>query len=162
MVLTEQETAALPYRPCVGVMVLNSDGLVFVAQRIDTPGESWQMPQGGINEGEDPFAAAKRELLEETSIKDVEFLAESADWHCYDLPQDLIGKVFKGKYRGQKQKWFAVRFKGQDSDIDTETSVPEFSRWKWVKASSLPDLIVPFKRALYQSICEEFRALTSS
>lgn len=144
------------YRRCVGILLLNRAGQVFVAQRIDTPGQAWQMPQGGVDKGEDLLCAAKRELFEETSIHQVSLLAESAGWHRYDLPVDLISKVWKGRFRGQKQKWFAFRFEGQDGDINIATPKPEFSDWTWVEARRVPDLIVPFKRELYQKIIAEF------
>lgn len=148
----------LPYRPCVGIMLLNADNLVFTASRIDQMVEAWQMPQGGIDAGEEPLAAALRELEEEISVqeKHVTLLAESRDWLTYDLPPDLVGKVWKGKYRGQKQKWFAFRFSGSDSDIDLATRHPEFDAWKWLPLQQLPDMIVPFKRALYEQLVAEF------
>ena len=148
----------LPYRPCVGICLLNKDGQVFVAERIDTPG-AWQMPQGGIDKGEDPQDAALRELIEEIGTNKGSILARTDDWLFYDLPDDLIGKVWKGKYRGQKQIWFAVRFEGTDSDIDIATKHPEFARWKWVDLEETIDLIVPFKRELYQEIVNQFKRL---
>ncbi|OUS12223.1 RNA pyrophosphohydrolase [Rhodospirillales bacterium 47_12_T64] len=157
--MTDTDIDALPYRPCVGIMLLNQHGKVFVAQRIDNPGKAWQMPQGGIDDGEEPIKAAFRELEEETGTANAELVAESADWHAYDLPRDLVPKIWKGRYRGQKQKWFVFRFKGQDSDINIETDIPEFSDWKWTDMSSLPDLIVPFKRDLYIKLVEEFSDL---
>lgn len=150
---------ALPYRPCVGIMLINPAGLVFVGQRIDNLVEAWQMPQGGIDEGEDPRTAALRELGEEIGTEKAEIIAESAGWRNYDLPVDLIPKVWKGRYRGQRQKWFAMRFLGTDADIDIETSHPEFAAWRWVEHHQLPDLIVPFKRDLYREIVAEFAPL---
>lgn len=150
----------LPYRPGVGIMLINRHGLVFVAKRIDTISEAWQMPQGGIDEGEEPQAAAFRELKEETGTDKAEIIAESSEWYSYDLPQELISKIWGGKYRGQRQKWFAMRFTGSDSDINIATSHPEFSEWKWVSIHELPDLIVPFKRKLYSKLLEEFHYLT--
>jgi len=150
---------ALPYRPCVGIMLINPAGLVFVGQRIDNLVEAWQMPQGGIDEGEDPQTAAMRELGEEIGTEKAEIIAESASWLNYDLPVDLIPKVWKGRYRGQRQKWFAMRFLGTDADINIETSHPEFAAWRWVEHHQLPDLIVPFKRDLYQEIVAEFAPL---
>jgi putative (di)nucleoside polyphosphate hydrolase len=152
----------LPYRPCVGMMLINRDGLVFTARRIDTTAEAWQMPQGGIDKDEDPREAALRELEEEIGTRCADIIAESRDWLTYDLPENLIPKLWGGKYRGQKQKWFALRFTGTDADINIATSHPEFSHWKWVKPDALPGLIVPFKKKLYEDIVEEFRSLFSS
>lgn len=149
----------LPYRPCVGMMLLNKDKRVFVAKRIDMVAEAWQMPQGGIDHGEDPQLTALRELEEEIGTNKAEIMAESKDWLTYDLPEELIPKLWGGKYRGQKQKWFAMRFLGADSDINIATKHPEFSQWKWVQAAELPGLIVPFKRALYERIVHEFAHL---
>jgi putative (di)nucleoside polyphosphate hydrolase len=148
--------ADLPYRPCVGIMLLNPRGQVFVARRIDMPSEAWQMPQGGIDEGEPPQAAALRELREEIGTDKAEVLAESRTWMNYDLPAELIGKLWGGRYRGQTQKWFAMRFTGMDSDINIATEVPEFLDWKWAEIDRLPSLIVPFKRKLYEQIVAEF------
>jgi len=150
------DPATLPYRPCVGVTLINREGLVFVARRIDTEMEAWQMPQGGIDEGEDPATAALRELEEEVGTNKAEIIAETKDWLQYDLPHDLIGKVWKGRYRGQRQKWFAMRFLGDDADINLETEHPEFCAWKWERLERLPNLIVPFKRKIYQDIVSEF------
>jgi putative (di)nucleoside polyphosphate hydrolase len=151
----------LPYRPCVGIMLLNKQNLVFTASRIDQMVEAWQMPQGGIDDGEAPYEAALRELEEEISVppSHVSLLAESRDWLTYDLPPELVGKVWKGKYRGQKQKWFAFRFTGQDSVINLETKHPEFDAWKWLPMTELPDMIVPFKRTLYVQLVDEFHYL---
>ena len=160
--MTPDEIIALPYRPCVGIMLLNRDGRVFVARRKDTPGDYWQMPQGGIDEGETPRQAALRELEEETGTAKAEIIAESREWHSYDLPADLIPKVWSGRYRGQKQKWFVLRFLGEDGDIDLATEHPEFSTWKWTEIDQLPALIIPFKRPLYECLLEEFRHLASA
>jgi len=148
--------ARLPYRPCVGVMLLNRHGQVFVAQRIDTPSAAWQMPQGGIEPGETPHQAAMRELYEETGTNQAEIIAESRDWLRYDLPADLAPTIWGGRYRGQEQKWFAMRFLGTDADIDIDGEQPEFSAWRWAELAEIPDLIVPFKRALYQQLVAEF------
>lgn len=151
----------LGYRPCVGVMLVNMDGKVFVGQRIDSNVEAWQMPQGGIDDGEDVKAAALRELHEETGIvrDHVEIIATAKEEHFYDLPAELIGKLWGGNYRGQRQFWFLARFLGTDDDIDIETHHPEFREWMWTDPDTLPDLIVPFKRKLYRDILQEFRAL---
>ena len=149
----------LPYRPCVGMMLLNLEGLVFAAKRIDTIAEAWQMPQGGIDAGEDAREAALRELEEEIGTNKAEIIAESREWLSYDLPDHLVPKLWGGKYRGQTQKWFALRFTGSDSDINIATKHPEFSEWKWVPRDTLPDLIVPFKRELYIRVVEEFSDL---
>ncbi len=157
--LSDAEIADLPYRPCVGLMVLNARGEVFVAQRNDMRGEAWQMPQGGIDKGEAPRDAALRELEEEIGTADAEILAESSDWLSYELPKELVGKVWKGRYQGQRQKWFVLRLRGGDETINIETEHPEFSAWRWVNVSQLVDLAVPFKRDLYQKVVEEFRHL---
>lgn len=149
----------LPYRPCVGVMLLDRRNRVFVGQRIDTRAEAWQMPQGGIDEGEDPAAAALRELDEEIGTDKAEILAESRGWLTYDLPPELVPKVWKGRFRGQTQKWFAMRFLGEDADIDIETEDPEFAAWRWIEPRDLPRLIVPFKRRLYEEVLAEFAGL---
>jgi len=154
--MTDTDIAQLPYRPCVGVMLLNRHGQAFVARRIDMPSEAWQMPQGGIDEGEDPRTAAFRELREEIGTDKAEILAESRDWLTYDLPPDLLGKIWNGRYRGQRQKWFVMRFTGTDADINIDTDEPEFLDWKWAEIDRLPSLIVPFKRALYERIVAEF------
>ena len=145
----------LPYRPCAGLMVANSNGEIFVGTRVDMEAEHWQMPQGGIDPGEDPLTAAKRELMEEIGTDKVELLHELDDWLTYDLPDHLIGKVWKGKYRGQKQKWFLFRFTGSDSDININTEYPEFSAWKWTSVDALVAEIVPFKREIYRHLTEK-------
>lgn len=152
------DPASLPYRPCAGVMLINRDGRVFVGQRIDNTLEAWQMPQGGIDPGEDARAAAVRELGEETGVSGdkVSLIAEAADELFYDLPPELIGKVWKGRYRGQRQRWFLFRFEGEDSDIRIDTAHPEFRAWRWAAPADLPRLIVPFKRALYEDVLAAF------
>jgi putative (di)nucleoside polyphosphate hydrolase len=153
------DPSSLPYRPCVGVMLFNRDGRVFVARRIDMVSEAWQMPQGGIDPGEDPAEAAFRELGEEIGTRAAEIMAATEDWLDYDLPVELIGKLWRGRYRGQRQKWFAMRFLGADRDIDIETEKPEFCEWKWVEPPELPGLIVPFKRDLYAELVKRFAHL---
>lgn len=150
--------SSLPYRPCAGAMMVNRDGLVFVGQRIDTTLEAWQMPQGGIDPGEDARTAAIRELGEETGVapKHLELIAEAPEELTYDLPPELIGKVWKGRYRGQRQRWFLFRFTGEDRDIDIQTAHPEFRAWRWAAPADLPEMIVPFKRALYQQVLAAF------
>jgi len=150
----------LPYRPAAGVILLNGHKQVFVAQRLDTTLEAWQMPQGGLDDGEDPEAGALRELVEETGIGThlVEIVARSGRELLYDLPEDLIGKLWKGRYRGQRQSWFLMRFLGEDSDVNLDTPDPEFRAWKWADPGDLPDLIVPFKRTLYENVLREFAA----
>lgn len=149
----------LPYRPCVGLMILNREGKVFAGKRIDNPEDAWQMPQGGVDEGETPEAAALREMQEEIGTDKGEIIAEMPDWISYDLPQDLVPKLWGGRFRGQKQKWFAIRFTGTDADICIATEHPEFSEWKWVEMADLPSLIVPFKRKIYETLVEYFREL---
>jgi len=156
-----RDIADLPYRPCVGLMLLNHRGQVFVAQRVDQRGEAWQMPQGGIDKGEDPRDAAFRELREEIGTANAEVLAESDTWRRYDLPAHLVPKVWGGKYRGQTQRWFALLFHGTDSDIDLEAHHPEFRTWCWVDIDRLPELIVPFKRDVYSTVIAEFRPIVA-
>jgi putative (di)nucleoside polyphosphate hydrolase len=146
----------LPYRPGVGIMLLNQENQVFVGKRIDTRMDAWQMPQGGIDFGETPEEAVLRELAEETGTRNAEIIAQSEDWHYYDLPEHLVTKLWDGKYRGQKQKWFLLRFLGNDNDITIATDEPEFEEWRWTDAKTLPDIIVPFKRDLYVRILREF------
>jgi putative (di)nucleoside polyphosphate hydrolase len=149
----------LPYRRGVGIMLLDPGARVFVARRIDMPSHAWQMPQGGIDKGETPEEAAWREMAEEIGTAAAELVAESRDWLRYDLPADLVPRLWGGRFRGQEQKWFAFRFTGSDSDIDIETEHPEFLDWKWVEMAELPGLIVPFKRPLYEALIEEFGGL---
>ena len=147
----------LPYRPCAGMMVINNDGHVFVGARLDNDADAWQMPQGGIDEDEDPREAALRELREEIGTDNVQIIAEIDDWLTYDLPDELMGKMWKGRYGGQKQKWFLMRFLGQNSDINIKTDHPEFRAWEWAPTSSLPERIVPFKKELYAQIVDNFQ-----
>ena len=151
----------LPYRSNVGIMLTNDDGHVFVGQRLDNNQNAWQMPQGGIDGDEDPQSAAYRELLEETGIEqeNVKFLATSSKWLLYDLPEDLIPKLWDGKYRGQKQKWFLFKFLGTNSDINIATEHPEFSNWKWIPKENLLEEIVPFKKSVYESVLREFERI---
>ena len=156
---------SLPYRPCAGMMVLNAQGQVFIGRRSSGPEHVdethvWQMPQGGIDENEDPYKAALRELYEETNIRSVDKLGEIADWLHYDIPRDIVGQAWKGQYRGQKQKWYALRFTGPQSEIDVANPAgghdPEFIAWRWVAMRELPDLVVPFKRTTYERVVAEF------
>jgi putative (di)nucleoside polyphosphate hydrolase len=155
----------LPYRPCVGMMLLNREGLVFIGRRTGGPEHvdathSWQMPQGGLDDGEDPYQAALRELHEETSVHSIALLAESKDWYSYDLPSNVSRKAWKGKYRGQKQKWFAFRFLGNEHEINVLQPPgghkPEFIEWRWERMERLPTLIIPFKRRVYEQVVKEF------
>jgi putative (di)nucleoside polyphosphate hydrolase len=166
--LVDPET--LPYRPCVGMMVFNRDGLVWTGHRIaegnseyDGSPQLWQMPQGGIDRGEDPLPAARRELFEETGIETVSLIAEAPDWIKYDLPRELVGIGLKGKYRGQTQKWFAFRFEGDESEIRINPPPggheAEFDAWEWKPMAELPGLIVPFKRKVYEQVVAAFRHL---
>ena len=149
----------LPYRSNVGIMMVNEKGYVFVGQRLDNNQNAWQMPQGGIDAGEDPETAAYRELLEETGVKkqDVRFVASSSQWLSYDLPEDLIPILWNGKFRGQKQKWFLFKFLGEDRDINIATEHPEFSKWKWISKENLLKEIVPFKKSVYENVLKEFK-----
>ncbi|MEM8571952.1 MAG: RNA pyrophosphohydrolase [Pseudomonadota bacterium] len=157
--MTEAQIHALPYRPCVGIVLANADGLVFAGQRIDNPGPAWQMPQGGVDKGEDVEAAALRELQEETAVtaSHVRVLARTPDWLTYDLPHDLVPKIWKGRFRGQKQIWFLMQFLGDDSDVDIAAGHPEFSRWCWMAPNDLVNKIVPFKREIYDQVFAAFR-----
>jgi putative (di)nucleoside polyphosphate hydrolase len=148
-----------PYRLGVGLVLFNATGQVFVARRIDTKELAWQFPQGGIDEGEDPAKTALREMEEEIGTNKAEIIAVSREWMGYDLPPDVADKCWKGKFRGQKQKWFALRFLGQDSDINIDTKHPEFAEWRWVPLAEVPLLIVPFKRDLYEHVVAEFADL---
>jgi putative (di)nucleoside polyphosphate hydrolase len=166
MTTAATDPARLPYRPCVGVVLFNRQGLVWIGRRRDKAndegaGQWWQMPQGGIDGGESPAAAALRELKEETGVTSAQVIAVAPDWLRYDLPAHLVGIAWKGRYRGQKQKWFACRFVGADAEIDISGigHKAEFDRWRWVDIARLPDLVVPFKRTVYEQVVAAFRHL---
>ncbi|HEU4805304.1 MAG TPA: RNA pyrophosphohydrolase [Nitrobacter sp.] len=160
----------LPYRTCVGMTLINERGLVFIGrraggiERVDDK-HVWQMPQGGVDPGEDPWLAAKRELFEETSVRSIEKLAEVSDWLIYDIPRTVAGRAWKGRYRGQRQKWYAMRFTGKDNEIDVvnpgDGHKPEFIAWRWEPMQNLPRLIVPFKRPVYERVVKEFASLSA-
>jgi putative (di)nucleoside polyphosphate hydrolase len=161
----------MPYRPCVGIMLLNRDGRVFVGRRRAESGPdqvseayAWQMPQGGIDRGEDPYRAALRELYEETNVRSVALLAEAPEWYAYDLPSFVAGRAWKGRYRGQTQKWFAFEFTGDEGEIDIRRPAggrhrPEFDEWRWEAMERLPELIIPFKRPVYEKVVAAFTGL---
>ncbi|SOC06481.1 RNA pyrophosphohydrolase [Rhodobacter maris] len=153
-----KDLTALPYRKNVGIVLMNAERRIFAGQRIDSPGAAWQMPQGGIDAGEKPKEAALRELFEETGVRAdlVEKVAKTEDWISYDLPEELIGQIWGGKYRGQKQKWFLFRFLGSDSDVNIATEHPEFSVWQWMDPAELIEKIVPFKREVYTRVFTDF------
>jgi putative (di)nucleoside polyphosphate hydrolase len=161
---------SLPYRPCVGVVVFNRAGHVFIGKRRGGPEHvdathAWQLPQGGVDPGEDPWPAALRELNEETNIRSVEKLAEVADWLSYDIPREIVGEAWKGRYRGQTQKWFAMRFTGDEGEIDINCPgghEPEFTDWRWERLERLPALIIPFKRQVYERVVREFARFAES
>jgi putative (di)nucleoside polyphosphate hydrolase len=154
MATINRETLA--YRKCVGIMLLNKDNHVLVGQRIDNKADAWQMPQGGIDDGEDIEKAAKRELEEEIGTSNIKIIGKAANWYSYDIPDFLIPKFWGGKYRGQTQMWFVAKFLGTDSDININTKEPEFRQWRWANPDILPDIIVPFKRDLYTALLIEF------
>tara|TARA_B100001027_G_scaffold175214_1_gene126434 strand:- start:903 stop:1373 length:471 start_codon:yes stop_codon:yes gene_type:complete len=147
----------LPMRNGVGVIVLNHEKKIFVGKRIDNPNDKWQMPQGGVDKGESYLAAMKRELFEETNIKNIEILKELNGFYEYELPKNLIGMIWKGKFRGQKQKWFITKFIGTDDEINLKTKKPEFLEWKWIEPDELPNVIVNFKKVLYLDILKEIK-----
>ena len=151
----------MPLRTGVGIAVLNSQNKVFVGKRKDNPFDKWQMPQGGVDPNEPLLQAMKRELLEETSIKNIEILKEFDQWLEYELPENLIGKIWEGKYRGQKQKWFVVKFLGDDSEININTKNAEFMEWKWIDINLLPDLIVLFKKHVYEKVLVEIKEIVN-
>ena len=156
------EKNKLPLRIGIGAIVINKENKIFVGKRRDHPNnDRWQMPQGGVNDGEKPFDALKRELKEETSIKNIKIIKELDDWTEYELPNYLLGKIWKGKYRGQKQKWFVIRFLGDDKEINLNTSKPEFKEWKWANLDDLPSMIVDFKKKLYEKLLPKIKLIIS-
>ncbi|MEK6734658.1 MAG: RNA pyrophosphohydrolase [Pseudomonadota bacterium] len=157
--LEEEYIKKLPYRPSVGLMILNSKLEVFVGRRIDSRTEAWQMPQGGIDEGELPENTVFREMKEEIGTDKAEILAQTKQWYKYDLPSYLINKLWNGRYRGQRQKWFLLKYLGEDKDINIHEGHAEFTEWKWIKMEELPQVIVSFKKSLYISVIEEFREI---
>ena len=167
--MKKPDREAMPYRPCVGLVVFNKDGKVWAGRRLqnaETPSNyRWQLPQGGIDEGESPVAAAKRELYEETGIRTASLLAEAPQWFNYDLPDDILGVALKGKYRGQTQKWFAFRFEGNESEINIsdppDGSHPEFDAWAWKSLEDMPEFIVPFKRGIYRQVVTAFKEFST-
>ena len=145
----------LPMRTGVGIIVLNNNNQVFVGKRKDNPGDKWQMPQGGVDKGEDFITAMRRELIEETSIKNIKILKEIQNMYQYELPKNLVGIIWRGKFRGQRQKWFITKFLGKDDEINLDTQHPEFIDWKWINPNDLPDVIVDFKKELYLNLLNE-------
>ena len=149
----------LPMRTGVGIILLNNENKIFVGKRKDNPGDKWQMPQGGVDNGEDFHTAMRRELHEETSIKNIKIIKEINQLYEYELPKNLIGIIWKGKFRGQKQKWFIAKFLGNENEINLNTKQPEFIEWKWIDAEKLPEVIVDFKKNLYQSLLKEIKLI---
>tara|TARA_B110001454_G_C12653125_1_gene406286 strand:+ start:535 stop:1008 length:474 start_codon:yes stop_codon:yes gene_type:complete len=154
-----QNKCQLPLRIGVGVVLLNSDNCVFVGKRIDNPKKFWQMPQGGIEKNENTLGAAKRELEEETGVKSVKLIKELDEWLIYNLPENLLGKIWKGKYRGQKQKWFVMRFLGDDKEINIKTKHPEFIEWKWIELNKITEVVVDFKLNIYKKVKEKVKKI---
>ena len=157
--MSSNKSKNLPLRLGVGIVLLNSDNKVFVGKRIDNPVNFWQLPQGGVDKNENLMCAANRELKEETSVESVKLIKEIDDWLTYELPKDLLGKIWKGKYRGQKQKWFIMRFVGNEKEINVKTKNPEFKDWKWIDINQLLDVVVRFKFDIYKSIVKELNIL---
>jgi putative (di)nucleoside polyphosphate hydrolase len=159
MTQSDHNISLLPYRLGVGMMILNKHNQVFVGKRVDAKVEAWQMPQGGIDIGETPSRAALREMEEEIGTKNGNIISETKNWYSYDLPKFLIPKLWNGQYKGQKQKWFLINFTGEDSEIEVETNHPEFEDWRWVDLLELTEIIIPFKRKLYEAVMCEFKPL---
>ena len=156
---SENNASFLPYRLGVGMMIINHKGQIFVGKRVDTKLQAWQMPQGGIEVGETPSRAAMREMEEEIGSKAGHIIAESKNWYSYDIPKFMIPKLWDGNYKGQKQKWFLIKFTGSDDEINLATDHPEFEAWRWSDVDELPDIIIPFKKKLYKAVIEEFQSL---
>lgn len=167
--MSDLDFESLPYRPCVGICLFNADGLVWIGRRANeglvehvAPGHEWQMPQGGIDPGEDPYDAALRELWEETNVRSVSVIGEAPDWYSYDIPRTVVGERWRHKWRGQTQKWFAFRFEGEEAEIDIANPPAgerEFAEWRWEPLENLPGLIIPFKRPVYENVVTAFRSL---